>query len=483
MTKNNSRSLLSNIFTVLVGALLMGFLWRVRGTHGWGSSWGLLNAGIIFILFITVALGDRKKMNFAWTSLSSLAFMLTVPAWGTLLNQITGVLRLDDGFAYISPASGIFMMVCLGLGVASIFGIMLGRGYSDKRWRIWDFVILIAVFFAVSYLAKAFISPFIIQLVQPESVKVFTDDLRSVGIEDSAYKVFMQHFDNDSWAKKFTMEALGRTSVAGRNYFQEIKTISSAIAAIAVLFVTRFIIKDKRAASTGAVTCIAFATAITVSDLFFYFENGGYHMLQENMLPSTFAGWSLWEYFTGFIAGGIITAYMLSLKEKDDFCEKAFYKMPPKIADILTFILGYGVVFGITIVRPALERFDIFDRIENASDYISENNLPFAEAIRYFWSNNITCLTVIGLSIVTTLAIIIVLTAKYGPSLRKIPYDKFCSFALPCLVLYVFAAYLFIGSTEYMNYRDLNMFHNILVAVSFVAVTIWSSVKIVKINK
>lgn len=483
MTKNNSRSLLSNVFTVLIGALLMGFLWRVRGTHGWGSSWGLLNAGIIFILFITVALGDRKKMNFAWTSLSSLAFMLTVPAWGTLLNQITGVLNLEDGFAYVSPASGIFMMVCLGLGVASIFGIMLGRGYSDTRWRLRDFVILIAVFYAVSYLAKAFISPFIIQLVQPESVKVFTDDLKLVGIDKSAYKVFLEHFDNDAWAKKFTMEALGRISVAGRNYFQEIKTISSAIAAIAVLFATRFIIKDKRAAATGAVTCIAFAISITVSDLFFYFGNGGYHMLQENVLPANFAPWSLWEYFTGFIAGGIITAYMLSLKEKDDFCEKAFYKMPEKLADGLTFILGYGTIFGITIVRPVLERFDIWDRIENASDYISEYDLSFAEGMKHFLLNNITCLTVIGLSIVVTLAIIIVLAVKFGPSLKKIPYDKFCSFALPCLTLFVLAAYLFIGSSEYMNYRDLGAFHNILVIVSFVAVTIWSSVKIVKINK
>ena len=95
MTKNISQSKIYNAVVVLLGALLMGMLWRVRGTHGWGSSWGLLNAGIVFVLFITVAIGERKKMNFAWTSLTALSFMLTVPAWGTLLKQITGVLDFD----------------------------------------------------------------------------------------------------------------------------------------------------------------------------------------------------------------------------------------------------------------------------------------------------------------------------------------------------------------------------------------------------
>ena len=46
-TKNSK---LYNVLAVLVGALLLGFLWRVRGEHGWGSSWGLLNAGFVFAL-------------------------------------------------------------------------------------------------------------------------------------------------------------------------------------------------------------------------------------------------------------------------------------------------------------------------------------------------------------------------------------------------------------------------------------------------
>lgn len=454
MIQTKSRSKLYDVLTVLIGALLMGMMWRVRGTHGWGSSWGLLNAGIVFILFLTAAVGERKKLNLAWTALTSLSFMLTTPAWGTLLNQITGVLNLEDGFAYVSPASGIFMMVCLGFGLASIFGVMLGRGFSDKRWKLSDIIILLAVFYAINYIAKAFISPFIIQLVQPETVKVFTDDLRLVGIDESAYKVFLQHFDNDSWAKKFTVDMLGRTSVAGRNYFQEIKTVSAAISGLAVLLTTRFVIKDKRAAATGAVTCGAFAFAITVSDLFFYFGNGGYHMLQGNLLPDSFAPWSLWEYFTGFIAGGIITAFIISLKPADDFCEIAFGKLPEKAANISTFLLGFIGMIGITIVRPVLERFDH-----------SDNQIIF---------------TVI--SVIAAIVIVAVLAKKYGIALQKASYEKYCAVALPCFTAYIYIAYMFIGCKEYMNFYDFGSFHNILVTVSYVLILIWSAVRIKKLN-
>ncbi len=454
MQERAKQSVLSKTIIVLIGALLMGFLWRVRGTHGWGSSWGLLNAGIVFILFITAAIGARKKMNFTWTSLTALSFMITVPAWGTLLEQITGVLKLDEGFAYISPWSGVFMMLCLGFGCASVFGVMLGRGFSDKPWKFYHVIIVVAVFFAAYYIAMATVSHWILDLVQPQSAKVFVDELRSVGINDSAYDAFMQHFDNDSWAKKFTLEALGRTSLAGRNYFQEIMTISSAVSAIAVLLTTRFIIKDKRAAAVGTVTCIAFAIAITIADLFFYFGNGGYRMLQGNPFPDTFAPWSLWEYFTGFIAGGIITAFLVNLKPKADCSEAAFSKLPGKVSNVFTFLLGFVGMIGISVVRPVLERFD-------TSKYM---------------------LVAVIISVLVAVLIVAVLAKKFGASLQKVSYEKFCTAALPCFVFYIFVAYMFIGAIEYMNFYSLNMLHNILVMLSFGLVMAWSASKTFKIN-
>ena len=146
MVKNNKYSIGYQLFTILIGALLMGFLWRVRGTHGWGSSWGLLNAGFIFTMFIIMVIGERKKLNFGWLAITSLSFMLTVPAWGTLLDQITGVLfnateissliPFNSAYAsdvYCSVPSAVYIMLTLGFGLASLYGIMLGRAYSDKQ--------------------------------------------------------------------------------------------------------------------------------------------------------------------------------------------------------------------------------------------------------------------------------------------------------------------------------------------------------------
>lgn len=449
MTKNTSQSKINNVITVIIGALLMGFLWRVRGTHGWGSSWGLLNAGIVFVLFLAVAIGERKKMNLAWTSLTALSFMLTVPAWGTLLNQMSGTLALGDYSVAISPWSGVFMMLCLGFGVASIFGIMLGRAYSDKQWKLWHVIVLIAVFYAVGYLAKATVSHLILQAIQPQAAEALAADLKAVGINDGVYKTYMQHFDNDAWAKKFTQEALGRISVAGRNYFQSIMTISSAISAVAVLITTRFVIKDKRAALTGTVTCFAFAIAITLADLFFWFESKGY------AVHDTYAPWSLWEYFTGFIAGGIITAFLVSLKKKDDVTEPVFDKLPLKARNVLTFLLGFIGMIGVSIVRPVLERFD--------------------------HSDNMIIYTII--SVIAALAIIIVIAKKYGFTLEKIPYKNYCAVALPCFVIFIFIAYMFIGCAEYQNYTSIGMIHNILVTVSAALIILWSAVQIKKIKK
>ncbi len=452
MTLQKKNSALTDIITVLIGALLFGFLWRVRGEHGWGSSWGLLNAGVVFTLFLTVAVGERKKMNFAWTALTALSFMMTVPSWGTLLNQVSGILYREEAwtkgvtdFVYISPASAIALMLCLGFGAAAVFGIMLGRGYSEKQWKLKDFIILIAVFYIVDLVAKAGVAHWILNLIQPEASEIFADGLQKAEITDSVYKAYMAHFDNLSWAKKLD---------GGRNYFSSIQAISSTLRAIAALIATRFIVKDKRSAKTGAVVCGAFAFAITAADIFFYLGNGGYHMLSSSYLPESFSAWPLWEFFTGFIAGGIITAFMLKLKSQADLSEPVFDKLPSKIKLIFTFILGYILMLGVAIVRPILERYD-------DSKYV---------------------ILFTAIAAVVAIVIAVLLSKKYGVTLDKLGYGKFATFALPCFVLYIFAAYMFLGCAERLNYTSINYVHTVLMVISFVLITVWSAVQIKKIS-
>ncbi len=452
MVKSTKYSIPYQIFTVIIGAMLMGFMWRVRGTHGWGSSWGLLAAGFMFTMFITMVKGERKKLSFGWLAIIGLVFMLTTPAWGTLLGQITGVIfRAEDivdliplnsaysADVYCSVPSAIYIMLSLGFGLASLFGIFLGQSFSAKQWKLKDYIILLAVFFAVDLIGKATIPHLILNFIQPQAVEVFEAGCKVQGIEGSAWQVYMQHFDDVSWAKKI---------IGGRNYFQSVEMITYAMKSVAVLLATRFIIKDKRAATTGLVVCGAFALSITVSDLFFYFGDGGYHMLSDNYFGDSVAPWSCWEYFTGFIAGGIITAYMLAMKDEDDVADLAFAKVPEKASNVLTFILGYLFLIGVNIVRPVLERYD-------------ESKLQILYVV---------------ISVLVAVALVAVLVKKWGFAAEKTNMVKVSSALLPLFMALIFVYYMFLCSESYRNYTSFTMVHNLLVFVSLIAVTAWCDI-------
>lgn len=440
MTKANKKSMAYNVVAVLIGALLMGFLWRVRGTTGWGSSWGLLNAGFVFTMFLILIKGERQKMNAGWLGLTSLSFMLTVPAWGTLIGQITGILSDDNYFdesVFIPVSSAVIQMLCLGFGVATVFGIMLGRGYSSKQWKIKDFIILIAVFYAVELLTKATVSHWLLDAVQPQAAELFEEGLALAGKEEkTAYEAYMNHFADISWAKKIG---------GGRNYFSAVLTISSAFRAIAAIIATRFIIKDKVAAKTGLVVSVAFAVSITVSDLFFYFGNGGYHELAQSYFPESVYPWSCWEYFTGFIAGAIITAFVLGLKAEEDVPEITFAKVPEKPTTILSFIIGYIFLIGVNLVRPILERYD-------ESDY----QIAF----------------IIG-AVLVACAIIAFIAKKLGVKAQEADMVAFSKILLPVFVVFIIITYMFLAIPEDRNYTNISSVHNILCIVSVAATLIW----------
>lgn len=440
MSNANKKSTLFNIVAVFMGALLMGLLWRVRGTTGWGSSWGLLNAGFVFTMFLILVGGARQKMNAGWLGLTSLSFMLTVPAWGTIIGQITGVLvdeALIDTQKFVSIPSAIFQMLCLGFGVAVIFGIMLGRAYSSKQWKILDFIIVIAIFYAVDLIAKATVSHWILDAIQPQAAELFEEGLVLAGKDEgTAYEAYMSHFADISWGKKIA---------GGRNYFSAVATISSAIRAVAAIIATRFIVKDKIAAKSGLVTSLAFAFSITVSDLFFYFGDGGYHELGTSAFPESVAPWSCWEYFTGFIAGGIITAFILGLKKEEDVPEITFSKIPEKPTTILSFIMGYLFLIGVNIVRPILERYD-------DSDY----QIAF----------------IIG-AVVVAGAVIALVVKKLGFKAETADMTAYSKIVFPVLIVFMIVTYMFFAIPEDRNYVEAGSVHNILVIASVAASILW----------
>ncbi len=446
MLQERKYSVSQKVISILIGGLLLGMLWRARGTGGWGSSWGLLNAGFIFSMFIALIKGERQKMSFGWLGLTALSFMLTVPSWGTLLNQITGVLHKPeiwqegDPMVYVSIPSAVFLMLCLGFGLATLFGIMLGRGYSAKQWNLKDFVIVLVVFYAVDLISKASVSHYILDFIQPQATEIFQAGLLDEGMDIAPHKAFLQHFNDLSWAKKIE---------GGRNYFSSIQTISSLLRSVAAILAVRFIVKDKVSAKMGLIVSIAFSFSITVSNLFFYFGNGGYHMQGKSPFPPTVEVWSCWEYFTGFIAGVIITAFALKFKEQEDVAEAAFLKIPEKVNSLITFILTFIGMVGINIVRPVLERF-------KDGDYQ---------------------LVATGIALVITIILVVLINKKYGFNCKKISANQLYSIIFPLFVFYVLIAYLFIAMPDGQEIREISKLHTVLFVLSSLSTLAWCGFK------
>ena len=438
---------IQSFFYVLCGAFLLGMLWRFRGTHGWGSGWGVLACGFVFMLFLTAVLNRPQKSQFPALCIAAFSFMLTTPGWGTFLDSLTGVLTVSSKSieetlqAFVSPVSAVILMLCLGFGLASVFGVLCGKYFGGKAWRLMDYIILLIVFVAVGEIAKATVSHVLLRLIEPQAADLFAQGLQKAGVTDNVYAVYMSHYGNMNWAKKI---------IGGRHYFACISTISFVLQAIAVLITTRLRMRDRFAARTGAVVCGSFAVSITVSDLFFYFSNGGYHMRQGLSLPENMAAWSMWEYCTGFLAGGLITAYLISRtpkiaaaeSEQNPYTIHNKFLQNKKLRSVTTFLLCFVGAVGLNTVRPILLRLD-------------ESSFQIPAAV-------ITACIVLAGSIL--------LCRKYGVGLESVDYPAFTGVLCYAMVLWYSILYMLFPEAQI---RAIGQTHNCLVLISFVFMNVW----------
>lgn len=436
-------SKLQKLVAVVMGAFLMGALWRFRGEHGYGASWGLLTVGVVFLLLVFAIFGFRRKINFFLYALTAVSFMLTTPGWGTLNSQITGILEsgvyAENGRqlqVFINPLSGVFMMICLGFGLAAVFAFLLGCFFSNRLYGWKDILVVLAVYLAVKYITRAVISPAVLDLIQPQAGELFAQGLQKAGVSGTPWQMYLQHYFDHPWAKAIH---------GGRNYFTSVNIISSTITALAVWGTVRFGLKDKTGARIMLGICAAFAFAITFADLSLFFSSGGYRMAHTYDLLYKLSGWGMWEYFTGFFAGGLIMLIFVKqpfkrLTDCADTEEPFTAKMPGWLYGFLNFGFTFVMCFSITFIRPFASRYDE-----------SKAYLPLY----------------IGLSAAFLLAAAVVIFKK-GAGLRGIDFRRFCTFALPAFFSAHVLIYLFAGTENMQNFRRSDDVANMLVLVSFV---------------
>ena len=136
MVLKETRNLTAGVKTLMVFAfaIMTGFMWRVRGSHGFGSMWGMFAVGVMLVLVVFAFFGNRRKMSYEAIPAAVILLGITNGGWGTLNSQMGGYLGSTAPFTgeevaatvEISPYYGLWVMLLLGFGWMPLFSIFMG---------------------------------------------------------------------------------------------------------------------------------------------------------------------------------------------------------------------------------------------------------------------------------------------------------------------------------------------------------------------
>jgi len=365
----NVRRLTPGIKAMLVFgcAIMTGFMWRVRGSHGWGSMWGMFAVGVMLVLFIFAFFGNRKKMSLEAIPIAVFLLGITNGGWGTLNSQMGGYLQSTVPFTgqevvdtvEISAGSGMAIMLLLGFGWMPLFAMFIGSLFSKKQYKIWHYIALIAVFYAVVYVFQFFVAHYILPFINSQAVESFKLGLADRGVEMSPMMAYIKNLGSEPWFKKIPY---------GRNYFASIRVISYAAGALVLSLATLIAKRDVVTSFISFAINAISAISITLADVVMVVDSDRGFFASVNNVPRFLQGgnWSLWEYLTGFFLGFGIMLLLVCLPKKIAGGEGDFdYELPLKNSKLYaaySAVLTLFFTFVLTAARPAGMRIaEIFE--------------------------------------------------------------------------------------------------------------------------
>lgn len=338
-------------------AIMCGFMWRVRGDSGYGSMWGMFAVGVMMVLVIFAFFGNRRKTSYEAIPIAVILLGITNGGWGTLNSQMGGYLNSSvpftgeevDRIVSISPFSGLWVMLLLGFGWMPLFALFIGSLFSKKDYKIKDYILLIALFYAVVFGFSFFAAHYILPLIHGEAVELFKLGLADKGIEMSPMMAYIKNLGSEAWFKKIPF---------GRNYYACIRVISYSAAALAVSLAALIAKRDKITFFISTAVNLISAVSITLADVFLIIDSDAGFL--GSVTPPPFlkdGSWSLWEYFTGFLIGFGIMLLLVCLPKSIAGGEGRFeYESPFKNRNIYgaySAVLTLFFTFVVTVARPA----------------------------------------------------------------------------------------------------------------------------------
>ena len=354
------------VISVILGAIIGGFMWRCRGDGGFGSSWGLYSVGLVLMLLIYHFYGKRKGMKYEMIPLGGLMLGLSVTGYATVIIQLAGVVWSDlpysgemlngldpvvvgqygDVYAPINPVSGAVIIFLMAFTLIPLFAFFVTSLFSGKEYKLRHYITAIAVYMLSSLIFKATVSHFIMQAINPDQVSYAALGLEAYGQNySSPMAAYMSHFLDRGWAQDIPFF---------ENYYMSIEHISDALAVITLSLYALIFRKDKYTGFGSlvlnlltAVTTTAFTPLVSAT-----FDSGFFKGVEFSEIFRKFATWGTWEFVTGFFVGLFVMAFLAltaGRRETEETCD-----MSPLIADKK---LNFGFNFLLTVfilgVTPA----------------------------------------------------------------------------------------------------------------------------------
>lgn len=343
------------LLSVILGTLMGGFMWRCRGESGFGSSWGLYSVALILLLLIWNFYGKRSGMKIEKIGIGALLAGLGVTGYATVIEQLAGVVYSDlpyqgqEVYLPVNKYSGLVIILIMGFTLVPLFSWFTASLFSEKKYKIKDYLLMICVFFGVSYICKASVSHFIMGAINPDQVKYAALGLADSGLDyGSPMRAYLAHFGSRSWCAEIPFF---------ENYYMSIEHISDAIATLTILIYPLIAFKDKVTCFvsfainlTVSLSATAFSSFIAVHHLSGFFEGAS--------IPAFLSGgsgWGLWEFTVGAALGFIVMLCisLLPVKYKAPSGEDTSPLFEKKTGNTVFNSLLWSFVLGVVPGRAA----------------------------------------------------------------------------------------------------------------------------------
>jgi hypothetical protein len=242
------------------------------------------------MIVIGYVLAPRENWNLVFIGMFVTAFRLMRRGWGTFVGQsgIPGIwpgrlISWVDGYnVQVAWWQGYFWLFLVGIAWSAMPMMLLGTSLSKKKYTLLDAVIIIGIYIGCYFFIANIIAPAVIPTIAPEAYN----------------EVYI---------------ALGQE----RNYTSMIDNFSLAVASIGPLIYISIAKRDLFNVQLALGIMFSFGVGFAVANIS--------QAIGRNTTGHSFPFWSVWEYFSGFIAGGLMTIFLFFIpREQYKASDKPF---------------------------------------------------------------------------------------------------------------------------------------------------------------